>query len=128
MTDRVDKDVQRLLHMLEGIKRLNHMLEGMPKEDFLQDSRSQSAAAFDISTIGEAATHVSEPFRLKHPEIPWEKMRGMRNHLVHVFDYGQINFDTVWEVATDSLPHLEPAIRAALATIPIPPDFTMPDV
>ena len=34
----------------------------------------------------------------------------------------------VWEVAKESLPALEPAIRAALHTIPLPPDFTLPDV
>ena len=35
MIDRVDRNVQRLLHMLEGIKRLNEMLAGVAKEEFL---------------------------------------------------------------------------------------------
>ena len=58
MIDRVDRNVQRLLHMLTGIKRLNRMLEGVSKETFLDDLRLQDASAFDISTIGEAASNV----------------------------------------------------------------------
>ena len=37
MIDRVDRNVQRLLHMLEGIKRLNGMLAGVTKEEFLRE-------------------------------------------------------------------------------------------
>lgn len=73
----------------------------------------QSAAAFDISTVGESAANISEDFQQVHPEIPWTKMRGMRNRLVHIFDYEQIDYDIVWgkEHLTDSwwvTPH-EPA-------------------
>ena len=128
MIDRVDRNVQRLLHMLEGIKRLNEMLAGISQEEFLENIRLQDASSFNISTIGEAAAHVSEDFQSVHPEIPWHKLRGIRNRLVHVFDYGQIDYDIVWEVATSSLPELEPKIRAALATIPLPDDFTLPEV
>ena len=124
----VDRNVQRLLHMLEGIKRLKEMLAGVEKAAFLEDLRLQDATSFDISTIGEAAAHVSEEFQAAHPEIPWAEMRGLRNRLVHVFDYEQINYDIIWDVATVELPNLEPDIRAALSTIPLPDDFTLPEV
>ena len=124
----VDKNVQRLLHMIEGIKRINRSLSGVTREQFLANEEKQSAAAFDISTIGESAANISEGFQTAHPEIPWVKMRGMRNRLVHIFDYEQIDYNIVWEVATISLPELEPKIRAALATIPLPDDFTLPEV
>ena len=128
MIDRVDRNVQRLLHMLKGIKRLNEMLEGVLKEEFLDDLRLQDASAFDISTIGEAAANVTEEFKNAHPEIPWNQMRGLRNRLVHIFDYEQIDYDIIWIVATEELPALEPKIRSALATIPLPDDFILPEI
>jgi uncharacterized protein with HEPN domain len=126
--DRVDRNVQRLLHMLTGIKRLNRMLEGVSKETFLDDLRLQDASAFDISTIGEAASNVTDEFKALHPEIPWIQMRGLRNRLVHIFDYEQIDYDIIWIVATEELPALEPKIRSALSTIPLPDDFILPEI
>ncbi|MBO5940169.1 MAG: DUF86 domain-containing protein [Kiritimatiellae bacterium] len=128
MIDRVDRNVQRLLHMLKGIKRLNEMLAGVTKEEFLEDMRLQDASAFDISTIGEAAANVSEEFKNIHQEIPWVQMRGLRNRLVHIFDYEQIDYDIIWIVATEELPALEPKIRLALGTIPLPDDFILPEI
>ena len=128
MIDRVDRNVQRLLHMLTGIKRLNRMLEGVSKETFLDDLRLQDASAFDISTIGEAASNVTDEFKVLHPEIPWIQMRGLRNRLVHIFDYEQIDYDIIWIVATEELPALEPKIRSALSTIPLPDDFILPEI
>ena len=128
MIDRVDRNVQRLLHMLTGIKRLNRMLEGVSKETFLDDLRLQDASAFDISTIGEAASNVTDEFKALHPEIPWIQMRGLRNRLVHIFDYEQIDYDIIWIVATEELPALGPKIRSALATIPLPDDFILPEI
>ncbi len=58
MIDRVDRNVQRLLHMLEGIKRLNEMLAGVAKEEFLESIELQDASSFNISTIGEAAAYI----------------------------------------------------------------------
>ncbi len=128
MTEYVDKNVQRLLHMIEAIKRLGRMLTGVSKDVFQADERLQDATAFDISTIGEAAAHISPEFQAAHPEIPWGKMAGMRNRLVHVFDYEQIDYDIVWEVATVALPNLKDKIIDALKAIPLPNDFTLPAV
>ena len=41
MIDRVDRNVQRLLHMLTGIKRLNRMLEGVTKEQQPDNERKK---------------------------------------------------------------------------------------
>lgn len=128
MTEYVDRNVQRLIHMIEGIKRINRSLAGVNQEEFLADEMRQSAVAFDISTIGESAANISEEFQRAHLEIPWVKMRGMRNRLVHIFDYEQIDYEIVWDVARNALPELEPKIRAALKTIPLPDDFTLPEI
>lgn len=38
-----------------------------------------------LEIIGEAANSVSADFRDKHPHIPWRKMIGMRNRLIHCY-------------------------------------------
>ncbi|MBR2983371.1 MAG: DUF86 domain-containing protein, partial [Kiritimatiellae bacterium] len=75
-----------------------------------------------------AASNVTDEFKALHPEIPWIQMRGLRNRLVHIFDYEQIDYDIIWIVATEELPALEPKIRSALSTIPLPDDFILPEI
>ena len=128
MTQYVDKDVQRLLHMIAAIGRLKRAVSGVAEAEFRLDEKLQDAVSFDISTIGESAARVSADFQQRHPEIPWAKMRGMRNFLVHIVDYEQVDYGIVWSVATDTLPRLEPTIRAALAQIELPLDFKLPEV
>ena len=42
--------------------------------------------------------------RAEFPEIPFAKIVGMRNRVVH--DYGQVDFEIVWETVERHLPLL----------------------
>ena len=54
--------------------------------------------------MGEAASRVSEAVHLAHPEVPWRKIAGTRNRLVHGYD--DVNFDVLWNTIQDDLPPL----------------------
>jgi uncharacterized protein with HEPN domain len=62
------------------------------------------ALVYLIQTIGESARRVTEAARLKHPEIPFRQMVGMRHKVVH--DYMAVDLDIVYEVVTKDLPPL----------------------
>ncbi len=51
-----------------------------------------------ILVIGEAATRLAPETMAEFGAIPFRKMAAMRNRVVH--DYGQIDFEIVWEAAT----------------------------
>ena len=57
-----------------------------------------------IEIVGEAASRVSEAVQLAHPEVPWRKIAGTRNRLVHGYD--DVNFDVLWNTIQDDLPPL----------------------
>lgn len=48
----------------------------------------------------------------KAPEIPWSKMIGMRNILVH--DYFRIDTEIVWQVVERDLPNLKRLLQTLL--------------
>ncbi|MGD2158797.1 MAG: DUF86 domain-containing protein [Anaerolineales bacterium] len=62
--------------------------------------------------IGEAASRLSEPFQNRHPEIPWDKIIGMRHVLVH--GYFEIDLDIVWAAVENDLPDLKHKVNAIL--------------
>jgi uncharacterized protein with HEPN domain len=47
---------------------------------------------------------ISPEFQQQYPEIPYGKIIGMRNKLVH--DYNEINIKLVWSVIQTNIPEL----------------------
>jgi uncharacterized protein with HEPN domain len=50
--------------------------------------------------------------QLSHPEIPWEKIVGMRHVLVH--GYIEIDLNIVWEAAERDIPDLRHKVTVIL--------------
>jgi len=90
-------------------------IEGMNKDDFLADKRTKGAVVMSLIVIGEATTRILDrypAFAVRHPEISWQAMRGMRNRIAH--GYIDINYNIVWEAVETALPGLLarlPALR-----------------
>lgn len=49
------------------------------------------------------------------PDIPWHKIIGMRNILVH--GYFEIDLDVVWDAVQQDVPLLKPAVEALLKNL-----------
>jgi uncharacterized protein with HEPN domain len=63
-----------------------------------------------LEIVGEASGKIPQAFRKLHPELPWSKMIGMRNILIHA--YFQIDRQTLWLTVKNDLPGLvEPLKR-----------------
>ena len=58
----------------------------MDKETFLKDIKTQSAILHQLMVIGEAVKRLSQDFRTRYPELPWELIAGMRDKLIHGYD------------------------------------------
>lgn len=53
---------------------------------------------------GEAAARLAGETCAQFPAIPFPKIVGMRNRVVH--DYGNVDFEIVWEIIENHLPQL----------------------
>ncbi|MBT8367262.1 MAG: DUF86 domain-containing protein [Deltaproteobacteria bacterium] len=66
---------------IEAIKRYT---AGLTKEDFFSSTEKQDAVYRRLEVIGEAANRLPDEFRNQYSLIPWPKIVGMRNVLIHI--------------------------------------------
>ena len=102
----------RIKDMLEAMGNLQAFVQGMTFEDFAADLKTVRAAAFEITTLGEAARYVPRQVRSRHPEVPWDKMQAIRNIVVH--EYFRVDVAILWQTITRDLPPLIPVLQAIL--------------
>jgi len=72
----------------------------------------QDAVIRNFEIIGEATKNLSLDFRERHPEIPWRKMAGLRDVLIH--NYMGVNARMVWNIVKNDLPVLKRDISKVL--------------
>ena len=68
-----------------------------------------------LQIIGEAARTLPGDVQALSLDIPWSKIVGMRNILVH--GYFDIDTDIVWDAATRDVPAIKPAVERLLKTL-----------
>jgi uncharacterized protein with HEPN domain len=79
----------------------------------------QSWMVYHLTLIGEAAARLSPGVRDRHPEVPWPRVIGMRNILVH--GYFAIDLEEVWVTVERRVPVLQNQIEAILQRDTEPP-------
>jgi uncharacterized protein with HEPN domain len=100
----MSRDAAHVLDILLAARKALSFVGDMDFETFRQDAKTQSAVLYQLTILGEAVKRVSDPFREQHPEVPWRKMSGTRDRVVHAYD--RVSLDTVWEVLQHDLPEL----------------------
>ena len=98
--------------ILESLKKIKKYMDRMTFEDFLKDDKTIDACVRNFEIIGEVSSKIDEDFKLLHPEIKWNRMKGLRNRLIH--DYSGIDYELVWNIISEYLDDLENQIQKIL--------------
>jgi uncharacterized protein with HEPN domain len=98
-----------LKHILDAIDTINRYIS-VGYIQFMAESHWQDATIRQLEILGEATKKISESLRKRHPEIPWRRISGLRDVLIH--RYMGVDLDSVWEVAQKVLPELRRKIEA----------------
>jgi uncharacterized protein with HEPN domain len=104
-------DRERLRDILEAIDAIQKYAR-RGKMAFESDELIQTWILHHLLILGEAVTGLSESFREQSNHMPWRKIIGMRNILIH--HYFGIDLKVVWDVVDMELPKLKEGIDALL--------------
>lgn len=66
----------------------------------------------NLEVIGEAVRQIPVEYTTANPTIPWQRIAGLRNRIVH--GYFGLDLEIIWQILQTDLP----ALRSALATLP----------
>ena len=102
--DNLKNDKYYLNKIIDDIKFVIINTENMTLEEFDADEMVNSAVNFKFIQISENSTKLTIELVNKNSNIPWHKIKGLRNKIVH--DYDNVFFDIIFNTIKKDLPTL----------------------
>ena len=93
-----------LQDILDACGKILQLIHGLNRSAFSEDWRTRDAVLHNLEVIGEAVKRLPEEWKSKAPGIPWKRIAGFRDILVH--GYFSLDDAIVWDVAQNETPIL----------------------
>jgi len=106
------EDVIRIRHMLDAAAKAIDLTKTRTRADLDQNEILALAIVRLLEILGEAAKSVSDHYRAKCPEVPWQQIARTRDRLIH--GYFDVDLDIVWQIVVSDLPLLVVQLEKAL--------------
>lgn len=106
-----------LTHIVECIQHIQEYTQS-GRDVFMKSSLIQDAVIRNFEIIGEAVKQVSQKIKDNRPEIPWRRIGGFRDVLIH--EYFNVDLNEVWNVIEYHLAHFKSELLAILKKIEKP--------
>ncbi len=87
--------------VLDSVAKIEQYTQVIDEQDFLADTQVQDAVLRRLEIMGEAVKNIPPTFRDRYPDIPWKKIAGLRDVLIH--EYFGVNMRRAWKVAKQDI-------------------------
>ncbi|TRX40359.1 HepT-like ribonuclease domain-containing protein [Flavobacterium restrictum] len=114
MHDKLGNKV-RLFHIIDAINEIENYIKDYSLETFVANSMMFNATLRQLEIIGEASNRLSEDLLNENPTIPWARIIGLRNLVIH--EYFGVDDLTIWNVIKVNLPVLKEKVTLLVSTI-----------
>lgn len=100
-----------LLHIRDAILRIEEYAS-VGREEFFAKTHWQDAIIRQLEIVGEASKRLSEELRNTNPAVPWRRVCGLRDVLIH--NYMGVDLEAVWSVVESGIPGLKETVAKLL--------------
>lgn len=106
----MSRDITYIEQILDAIEKVEEYTKD-GQAVFVNTALIQDAVIRNIEVIGEVAKRISDDFKNLNRDIPWRKMAGIRDVLIH--DYDSIDMNILWNVVEVELPKIKLSLNSA---------------
>lgn len=108
-----EKDLANLKAIIDSCQKIDRFTEHLNDSDeFFEDEKTFDAVLINFVIIGESVNRLSDELKESHHMIPWSKIKGFRNLVVH--DYFGVDAEEAWQIIEDKIPELTFKIKKIL--------------
>jgi uncharacterized protein with HEPN domain len=110
----VSRDTRLFLDdIVESCDKIGRYTLGLSFEQFRGSDLIVDAVTRNLELIGEASKAVPDEIRSRYPDVPWRKMTGLRDIVVH--GYFRVDVQLLWDVAQRDVPVVRQKVAAIVA-------------
>ena len=91
-----------MLDILVAAEDALTFVRSMTYEQFETNTLVRRGVLHCLMIIGEAAGRIEAAAEAEVPDLPWRRMKNLRNVLIH--EYEGINLPLIWGIVTSELP------------------------
>jgi uncharacterized protein with HEPN domain len=107
------RDIRLIVEdIIEASNRISDYVGDFSKDEFEGDQKTIDAVVRNIEIIGEAVSTIPPEIRRKYPEIPWTKIVGVRNIVIH--RYFGVDTGTLWMIIKEQIPRFKEQISVII--------------
>ncbi len=107
--------IDYLRDMLTYAETAERFVGDLDRETFSRDTEKTFAVVRALEVVGEAARHIPVDVRNAYPDVPWSKVVGMRDIVIH--GYFGVDLEVIWKTVREDLPPLREAAGRMLEKI-----------
>ncbi len=108
------RDAIYLRHILDAVQK-SEACRADGCEAFMDGSHWQDATIRQLEIIGEATKRLSPELHTKYPDVPWRRVAGLRDVLIH--GYFGVELTAVWQLTQTEIPEIRKRLETILKMV-----------